>query len=265
MAAEILIGGCRRRERRYRSRRRSLALILVARRFIGLVANVGEGESWDGFFSGHLAQITIAALVRLSSVDSIMFLDYVLLQVLVGGEGGARAVATFERPFGHISGREIRYKAVAGRTSGVVGWHGGHVAANRGDSTRTDGGRRRNGAGRTDDGGGGRLLLLLDRGQLRTVLAQEMAVAVRLGGEQKRAVGALVRLLAGVGERVATQRRSPRERARTEVAMDAIRRRRVRALLLLLGAVSVRLVDFGVGIGGSSLTHKKKNKRESVY
>jgi len=44
------------------------------------------------------------------------------------------------------------------------------------------------------------------------VLAQQMAVAVALGGEQQGAVGALEGLLAGVGEDVPAQRAAPGEK-----------------------------------------------------
>lgn len=70
-----------------------------------------------------------------------------------------------------------------------------------------------------------------------------MTIAIRFRGEQQRAVGALVRLLPGMRERMTPQRRSPRKGTVTKVAVYAIRRRRVRALLLLhhLAVLPVRL------------------------
>lgn len=68
---------------------------------------------------------------------------------------------------------------------------------------------------------------------LAPVLPQEVSVAIALGGEQERAVGALERFLSGMGEDVSTERARPRELPEAIWAGDAVRREGVRALLLL--------------------------------
>lgn len=66
---------------------------------------------------------------------------------------------------------------------------------------------------------------------LTTMLPQEVAVTVALGGKQQRAVGAFERLLSCVGEDVPPQRAGPWEFAEAVRAGYAVRSQGISTLL----------------------------------
>lgn len=72
----------------------------------------------------------IATFIQLFAVYLVVFFDYMLLQVLVGGESRAGTVTAFKRSFGYISGRKIWYKTTARSGNGAVQGYGGDTAGN---------------------------------------------------------------------------------------------------------------------------------------